>query len=301
MAKPIVFSENSTEFRIITFAQSHPTGFMDKDLLTEMPEIDVKDRAKAINTLLAEGYFDLFKKDGTLFYKIKDQRTPAIKGADNEEKVVYRIIEEAGNKGIWIRDIRIKSNLMMMALNKILKSLETKKLIKAVKSVSASKRKVYMLYSFEPDASVTGGAWYQGQDFESEFVELLNQQCLRYLIEKREDAVKTTPASSGPYAIRNKCFASIIDIHKFISDSGISNVQLSVDDIDMIMNTVVLDGKAEFKLAPNNIKLYRAIESLIATPSYVASPCGVCPVINRCSTLGSVNPISCEYLQDWMK
>lgn len=61
-----------------------------------------------------------------------------IKGADNEEKIVYKIIEEAGNKGIWIRDIRFKSNLNMTQLNKVLKSLETKKIIKAVKSVSVS-------------------------------------------------------------------------------------------------------------------------------------------------------------------
>lgn len=58
------------------------------------------------------------------------------KDADNEEKVVYGIVEEGGNKGIWIRDIRMKSNLNMIQLNKILKNLETKKLIKAVKSVN---------------------------------------------------------------------------------------------------------------------------------------------------------------------
>lgn len=61
-----------------------------------------------------------------------------MKGADNEEKVVYSIIEEAANKGIWIRDIRFKSNLIMTQLNKILKNLESKKLIKAVKSVNVS-------------------------------------------------------------------------------------------------------------------------------------------------------------------
>lgn len=38
--------------------------------------------------------------------------------------------------GIWIRDIRLASNLTLSQLNKIVKSLETKKLIKAVKSVA---------------------------------------------------------------------------------------------------------------------------------------------------------------------
>lgn len=81
----------------------------------------------------------MFNQGGTLLYKLKDpSRIQKVKGADNEEKIVYSIIEEAGNKGIWIRDIRFKSNLIPTQLNKILKILENKKLIKAVKSVSVS-------------------------------------------------------------------------------------------------------------------------------------------------------------------
>lgn len=81
--------------------------------------------------------FDLFKTKDKLFYKYKDpSKKTTNKGADSEEKIVYKIIEEAGNKGIWIRDIRFKSNLNMTQLNKVLKSLETKKIIKAVKSVT---------------------------------------------------------------------------------------------------------------------------------------------------------------------
>ena len=41
-----------------------------------------------------------------------------------------------------------------------------------------------MLYDLEPDRSVTGGAWYNDQEFESEFVDILNQQCLKLLQSK---------------------------------------------------------------------------------------------------------------------
>lgn len=83
--------------------------------------------------------FELFKDKNELLYKYKDpSKKTTVKGADNEERIVYKIIEEASNKGIWIRDIRFKSNLNMTQLNKVLKSLETKKIIKAVKSVSVS-------------------------------------------------------------------------------------------------------------------------------------------------------------------
>lgn len=89
----------------------------------------------------------MFKSKDRLLYKFKDPTTKTtVKGADTEEKVVYKIIEEAGNKGIWIRDIRFASNLNMTQLNKVLKSLETKKIIKAVKSVSVGLILIYFLY-----------------------------------------------------------------------------------------------------------------------------------------------------------
>ena len=43
--------------------------------------------------------------------------------------MVFKIIEEAGNKGTWIRDIRVKSNLAQAQLTKVLKSLRQVKAI----------------------------------------------------------------------------------------------------------------------------------------------------------------------------
>ena len=50
--------------------------------------------------------------------------------------------------------------------------------------LQASKKKVYMLYDLQPDRSVTGGAWYSDQDFESEFVDVLTNQCHKFLLTK---------------------------------------------------------------------------------------------------------------------
>lgn len=98
-------------------------------------------RVEGLNVLLKQGGIEILKKGEKLIYRAKDpeKKSALPKDADNEEKVVYSIVEEGGNKGIWIRDIRMKSNLNMTQLNKILKNLETKKLIKAVKSVNVSK------------------------------------------------------------------------------------------------------------------------------------------------------------------
>lgn len=92
-----------------------------------------------------QGLLDLYKQGNDLLYKLKPKvvEPDQIKNADSEEKVVFDIIKEAGNMGIWIRDIRTQSNLLMTQLNKILKSLEGKKLIKAVKSVSVRQSFIY--------------------------------------------------------------------------------------------------------------------------------------------------------------
>ena len=138
-------------------------------------------RARAINKLLVDGKIDLFKSKDGLLYRPKAPSKAATISGDQEEKIVFTIIEKAGNLGSWIRDIRGQSNLGQTQLTKVLKALESRKLIKVVKTVNATKKKVYMLYNLEPDHSVTGGAWYSEQDFESEFVEILNQQCYRFL------------------------------------------------------------------------------------------------------------------------
>ena len=77
-----------------------------------------------------------------MIYKVRSEESKdapeCLKGADTEEKIVYGLIQDAGNKGIWMRDIRFESKLQPTVLNKILKSLENKKIIKAVKSVAVS-------------------------------------------------------------------------------------------------------------------------------------------------------------------
>lgn len=208
---------------ITKHAQDNPDGLSNSDLSELLPNISVQDRVASINKLLQLGQLEILTKNNSLIYRYKDpmKKSNVPKGADNEEKIVYSIIEEGGNKGIWIRDIRVKSNLIMTQLNKILKNLETKKLIKAVKSVNASKKKVYMLYNMEPDRTVTGGAWYQDQDFETEFVDLLNQYSLHFLQERLGNAKKL---NEGPLAMKKMACCSVKQVHKYISDLGISKV-----------------------------------------------------------------------------
>lgn len=296
--------DTDLETRIISLCQANPDGISDDMIQTDMPQFDVKQRVMAINRLLSKGQVDLLKSSSTgkLIYKLKDPDTAnQMKGSDQQEKLVYQIIKDAGNKGIWTRDIRNKCNLLMTQVNKILKNLESKKLIKAIKSVAASKKKVYMLYNLEPDRSVTGGAWYSEQEFESEFVEVLNQQCYKFLLQKAENARET---KVDPISQRNGSFSSSHDVCKFISQLGISKVQLSVEDIEMILDTLIFDGKVEQSIVAGGdagqTKLYRAVNPLIPTSGLMRMPCGSCPVFDKCYEGGAVSPSTCVYMKEWL-
>ncbi|ESO85370.1 hypothetical protein LOTGIDRAFT_183760 [Lottia gigantea] len=292
------------ETRILNLCHEKPGGINEDIIKQDMPQFDVKQRVTAINRLLSTGKLEIFKSGTKLIYKLKDGQSSnsQMKGADNQEKLVYQIIKEAENKGIWIRDIRYKSNLLMTQLNKILKNLESKKLIKAVKSVAASKKKVYMLYNLEPDRSVTGGAWYSDQDFESEFVEVLNQQCLKYL---QQRAITASEGKTDPVAQKNGSYASSQEIWKFISQLGISKVQLAVEDIETILDTLIYDGKVERAVLAGNQtdeqrKLYRSVKPVLETTGLMRMPCGSCPVFDQCHDGGAISPTTCVYMKDWL-
>ena len=235
--------------------------------------------------------------------------------SDMDEKLVYTVIKESGNKGIWVRDISSKTNVKSTALNKTLKSLETKKLIKSVPSVNANKKKVYMLFDLEPDRTITGGAWYSGKEFESEFVEILNEQCYYYLRQIKEKAQENSGKLNlnDPLTRRTSSYATVKEIRDYIKNLGISKVDLSSDDIETILNTLVYDGKAERNVMSTstisssssnneNVYLYRAVDSTLAKgSSFVHTPCGICPLIDNCYPGGLIQPLTCVYMKEWLE
>ncbi|CAL1537310.1 unnamed protein product [Lymnaea stagnalis] len=315
MAAPIIKQEPTEEIdieaKIIELCGQNPKGISDDVIKLAIPQSDIQQRVIAVNRLLSTNRLELLKSGTKILYRLKDPDSASqVKGADTEEKVVFQIIKDSQNKGIWTRDIRIKSNLKnIQVLNKILKNLESKKLIKAVKSVNASKKKVYMLYNLEPDQSVTGGPWYSASEFESEFVEILNAQAHKFLQQRVVDANKVYPEE--PWTRLQASYASAEDVLKYITNLGISKVNLSVKDMESILDTLIFDGKAELSakttgmqgMAPgdSSVKIYRAVKPLSDTSGFVRTPCGVCPVISRCTVDGLISPKTCVYMKDWLE
>ncbi|XP_053429281.1 DNA-directed RNA polymerase III subunit RPC6-like isoform X2 [Nycticebus coucang] len=226
-----------------------------------MPHIEAQQRAVAIKRLLSMGQLDLLRSSTGFLYRVKDsQNAGKMKGSDNQEKLVYQILEDAGNKGIWSRDIRYKSNLPLTEINKILKNLESKKLIKAVKSVAAE---------------------------------------------------TAQESKQNPVIQRNSSFASSHEVWKYICELGISNVELSMEDIETILNTLIYDGKVDMTIitakegtvgsVDGHMKLFIAVNPIIPPMGLVRPPCGLCPVFDDCHEGGEISPSNCIYMTEWLE
>jgi DNA-directed RNA polymerase III subunit RPC6 len=268
---------------------SNPQGSTANDVMAQFPELNRAALVSLLNKLTTEGRAEIFQQpDKTLVWRaVELERVEKFKGLTQEERLVYSLIEKEGNMGLWTRDMKFRSNLQQTTINKILKTLQNRKLIKAVKSIAGRNRKVYMLYDLEPSIKVKGNAFYtpDGQ-FDSEFVTVLNKHC--YLHIEQEGSV------------------TLESMATFIRNSGMSNVELKDEDVQQIIDTLIYDGKVD--------KVKDAAISIPGRPSYVykpsrvspppngltEAPCGQCPVFYMCEDEGDVTPAKCPYLTQWL-
>ena len=297
------------ETAILEQCKLHPEGIPDNDLATKISHIPVTDRAVAINRLLSQRKLQIFKDGESLVYKeVKQDEAVKFKGLSSEDLLVYQIIQQSGNTGIWTKELKQKSNLPQTQIGKIFKSLEARKLIKAVKHVAQQNRKVYMLYELEPSREITGGAWYTEHEYDAEFIHVLREQCVKFILARGK--------------------VTLEDVCDFVKQTKLSHVDLGQEEVLQIVNTLVYDGKVDaheeleldkerdpddpagehggdddddLDYMENVIVVYRPASLPIPESSaFTAVPCGVCPVFQECAPGGLVSPETCQYMQDWL-
>ena len=87
-----------------------------------------------INDLTRKSRLNMSKMGDEIYYNIVSEDIASkFVGLDVSSRMVYQVIEKAGNMGIWTKDIRTQTAIQQQALTKIFKALETRKLIKPVK------------------------------------------------------------------------------------------------------------------------------------------------------------------------
>ncbi|KAI0943330.1 hypothetical protein AcW1_002518 [Taiwanofungus camphoratus] len=213
---------------------------------------DPSSRMAAINFLLGTGLFKALEdtKGMLSFRAVMKKEIDVKKDMSGEESMVLGHIQASSNEGIWTKHLKAKTELHQTVIDRCLKSLTQKQLIKAVKSVKYRTRKIYMLYHLEPSVEMTGGPWYTDNELDTEFIKLLCSACLRFIRDRSIPKQKVSehrslhsfplyPISAAP------SYPTAQQILTFLSKSRITETQLSVDHVEMLLNVLVLDGEIE--------------------------------------------------------
>eukprot|EP01099_Mayorella_cantabrigiensis_P005630 TRINITY_DN4575_c0_g1_i1.p1 TRINITY_DN4575_c0_g1~~TRINITY_DN4575_c0_g1_i1.p1 ORF type:complete len:303 (-),score=72.34 TRINITY_DN4575_c0_g1_i1:129-1016(-) len=278
------------EQQIIAVCQNHPKGIGSEALRKALPAISLEVIGSALNSLLKKEALDIGQEGGATIFKLKDQAEAArFRGLSHDHRLVYQIIEESGTEGMWIKNIKNRSKLQPQKLNKILETLETRKLIKTVKKSSGAKKKIYMLFELEPAEDAGNSVPWDGENgFDQEFCDVLSHQCYNF--------------------ISKKGFASVEELVGHIKQSGISKVDLDSSHIQSLIEALIYDGKIEELHDPRASQrigmkriLYKPTKLEPPRNGLTDVPCGICPVINLCSDDGLISPTTCIYLHDWME
>ena len=320
---------------LIAFLQTtekYPEGVSNDQLQSEIPGLSLEGIASSVNFLTANGLVEILRgtSSDSLWYRrtrsakidfstdsatiemvVRDSggkpatQNPLLDKMDSDELLVYQVIKNADNKGAWTREIKQKTGLHQNVVTKVIKALEAKQIIKSVKTKNST-RKVFMLFDVEPSLEITGGPWFSENELDVEFIEGLAIACYKF-IASRSTASNGNPESLLPVGYSG--YATLEQIHTFITVSGITNVEIGISDLEFVVNTLVYDGKIE-KVFPmhrskgtvTQFKLIKGATALGLFENPLAkSPCGVCPLVAQCSLAGPITPLKCQYYAEWIQ
>lgn len=284
------------ESKFFALCQRYPDGLKEDVLAREMSEVDVKVRADMINSLAARRRLAFLQTaDNKIAYKlIGKKESDKTGGMSQEESVVYQLVKEEGAKGVWRRIIVRKSHLPPLRVDKILKALINQQIIKAVKGVQG-KQKVYMLFELEPEKQLA--VWYdEDGKFDAEFLATATKICVNYL--------------------KKKGASNADEICSFVKSKSIFAQPPQPSDIAGLLFSLSCDANTNVEIDPSSLAViscnteevsrqtrlcYRLCKKAAFSPLFNDIPCCCCPVRDKCTMDGAVNPRDCEYIAKWLE
>lgn len=258
-----------------------------------------------------------------LFSAVSIEEANKMKGMTQDEAIVYSFIEEAGRDGIWSRTLNARTNLHANVVTRCIKSLESQRFIKQVKSVKHPARKIYILASMEPSVEMSGGPWFTDAEIDTEFIDSLLHVIWRYVVSLTfPSAFTSVPPVNGQkvlqqsYPATYRGYPPVAKIHQFIVKSGVTSVELTLVDVRTLCEVLVYDGKLErvdggfsYKATWQSVvaaeggpeALYEDENQIDSLDAFTETPCGHCPVFEYCSENGLVNASDCVYYDDYLE
>jgi DNA-directed RNA polymerase III subunit RPC6 len=264
---------------ILQRLQANPGGMTQADLASEFKADEILNAAK---TLHAMRRLEVSKRpaDGApLFIAISADVADKFAGLPDECRVVYKYVKAAENRGIMPKDLQRHTGMNTVKLNKTLKDMETRRLVKCVSPVGQKTKKLWMLAELEPAQDISGGSFYVGGKLDSAMIEEQRERILDYISAKKG--------------------VSLDDIHTYITDD--SGDKRSLQDLGKIVQTLELDRMIASQIqGGKQIYVRRSVIGIGSCEAIEPVPCIGCPVIHRCVPGGEVSPEGCQYMQKWL-
>ncbi|KAM0680372.1 DNA-directed RNA polymerase III subunit RPC6 [Glugoides intestinalis] len=229
---------SNAQKEILEFIKTHENGATEKMLSTMTGTLSKPEIVTALNILHQKSLIEVQRIDGELVYKA------AINKNNSYEALILNLIAQGGASGLWLKDIKNKTNIPHNLVLKILKVLEDSKKIKSIKSVK-NNRKTYVMFDVKPDEDVSGGVWFSNNDVDLIFVNKL-MEIIYQFVKKPESAFVLNKLDN---------LTRLRMVKEFISTCGISEVELSIEDINTLIDCLVFDGKIEKLEVENEIAL----------------------------------------------
>jgi DNA-directed RNA polymerase III subunit RPC6 len=225
--------------------------------------------------------------NNSVVYQLVDEEVASkFRDLSQEDEMVYQVITKVGCEGIWTRDIKMQTGIQQQSLNRTLKKLENAKLVKSVKSFQ-SKWKMYLQYDLQPATSLTGGPWYTEQEFDSAYVQQIND-IVESIVNGQADG------------------CTIAQIRAGLDASGIVKATLGMHHVRLVLDCLIHGNRIERCEPPAAITLdgdeafYRTAPQMQTNDAFTDIPCGVCPVVSQCVEGGIISPATCHYMSVWL-
>lgn len=227
-------------------AQNSPEQTINAEALTEKFKKELlADQMQAINGLLKKSLFQAQKTSGgKLQYVATAKAEASMMGKlDENEGLVYQHIKDSRNEGIWTKQLKARTGLHQTIINRCLKSLEQKQLVKAVKSVKYPTRKIYMLYGLTPSIELSGGPWYTDNELDTGFINELSMACLNFI------RSKSFPKNGQSRALFPTSHTSQLPsanmVHSYLRNSGLTETELELEHVVSLLDILVYDELVE--------------------------------------------------------
>lgn len=230
---------------LLNFIKTYEQGVNEEQIRIMNPTLTKESLVKYLNGLIKSNNITVYKNGNTIFYKA------VVNASDDYETLIINLIAQSGTEGMWIKEIREKTNMPQNLILKILSSMENRRVIKSIKNIK-NNRKVYVLYDIIPSDAITGGFWFNDNEVDVECVKNVGKIVCNYIKQKtfidNENAINKY--SNNP---------SLSEITEFINTLNFLNSKVKDEELKILLNTLVYDEKIEL-LMDQGIERYRYLK-----------------------------------------